>query len=314
MIKSNGIDLAVYEAGPAHGIPVVLLHGFPELAYSWRHQIPALAEAGFHVLVPDQRGYGLSGTPDAIEDYDIDHLTGDMLGLLGAFGIEKAVFCGDGWGGTVAWTMALLHTERVKGVVGVNTPLVKRPNIDPVLAARAEFGEDVYIAEIQKPGVVEALLDKDVARALRFFMRKNALSIEQFRSALKDNLHASLIRSLALDEEHWQGEQLLTAEELKVFVDAFTRTGFRGALNWYRNLTRNWHRLEGVEHQIKQPCLLIMAENDFLSPPSLSEGMEKYVPDLEKALIHGCGHWTQQEFPYRTNAILIDWLKRHFIA
>jgi pimeloyl-ACP methyl ester carboxylesterase len=314
MIKSNGIDMAVYEAGPADGIPVVLLHGFAELAYSWRHQLPALAEAGYHVLAPDQRGYGLTSRPKAVEDYDIDQLTGDLIGLLDAYGIAKAVFCGHGFGGAVAWAMPLLHEARVKGVIGVNAPFVPRPAIDPILAARAEYGDNIYIVEFQKPGVAEAALEKDVARSFRFFMRKNAITLEEFRAAPKDNNNLSLLLSFKLDEAQWQGEPLLTPEELGVFVEAFSCTGFTPALNWYRNLTRNWRRMEKVAQKIKLPGLLIMAEDDILSPPAAAKGMEGAVPDLEKALIYGGGPWTPQEHPYRTNAIMIDWLKRRFIA
>src|SRR6516162_7371770 len=126
MIRTNGIDMAVYEAGPKDGLPVVLCHGFPELAYSWRHQVPALVAAGFRVLVPDQRGYGDSDRPADVAAYDIHHLTGDLVGLLDALGIERAVFVGHDWGGLVVWMMPLLHAARTAGVVGVNTPYFPR--------------------------------------------------------------------------------------------------------------------------------------------------------------------------------------------
>lgn len=311
-IRSNGIELAVYEHGPAKGIPVVLLHGFPELAYSFRHQLQALGDAGYRVLAPDQRGYGASSCPAAVEDYDIDHLTGDLVGMLDAFDIGKAVFVGHDWGGTVAWAMPLLHPDRVLGIVGVNMPFVAQPEIDPVLALATEYGEDMYVVQFQKPGVAEAVLEKDVAKSFRFFMRKNAITMEEFRGAPKDNLNTTLLQAFAREEAQWQGEPVLNPEELQVFVDAFKRTGFAPALNWYRNMTRNWHRLKGLEQKVSQPCLLIMAENDFLAPSA--EGMESFVPDLEKTLIRGCGHWTEQEYPYRTTAILADWLKRRFGA
>ena len=313
MIKTNGIDMAVYEAGPKDGIAVVLCHGFPELAYSWRHQIPALADAGYRVLAPDQRGYGLSSRPAAVEQYDIEHLTGDMAGMLDACGIDKAIFCGHDWGGVVAWTMPLLQEKRVRGVIGVNTPFLPRPLVDPIMALRAEFGDDMYVVQFQKPGVADAILAKDVERTFRFFMRKNAITQEEFQSRPEDQRNLALFLAFAKDEKNWRGDPLLAPDELKVFVDTYKRTGFTGGINWYRNLTRNWERMANVEQKVKVPGLMILAEDDFILRPAMADGMEAYVPDLEKALIRACGHWTQQEYPYRTNAIMIDWLKRRFI-
>jgi len=313
MIKTNGIDMAVYEAGPKDGIPVVLCHGFPELAYSWRHQLPALAQAGYRVLAPDQRGYGLSSRPDAVNQYDIEHLTGDMAGLLDAFGIDKAVFCGHDWGGIVAWNMPLLQEKRVRGVIGVNTPFLRRPPIDPIMALRAAYGDDMYIVQFQKAGEVDALFAKDVERTFRFFMRKNAMTQVEFQAARPEQKTLALIQAMARDEADWRGDPLLTPDEMKVFVGAFKQTGFTGGINWYRNLSRNWERMANIEEKVKVPGLMIMAEDDIVLPPKMSDGMEKYVPDLEKALIANCGHWTQQEYPYRTNAIMVDWLKRRFI-
>jgi len=313
MIKTNGIDMAVYEAGPKDGIAVVLCHGFPELAYSWRHQVSALANAGYRVLAPDQRGYGLSSRPAAVDQYDIEHLTGDMAGLLDAFGIEKAIFCGHDCGGTVAWHMPLLQEKRVRGVIGVNMPFLPRPQIEPILTLRAEFGDDMYIVHFQKPGEADAILAKDVARTFRFFMRKNTITQAEYRGAPAEQRNLALIQALALDERNWRGEQLLTPEEMKVFVDSFARTGFTGGINWYRNLSRNWERTANIEQKVKVPGLMILAEDDIVLPPVMADGMEAYVPDLETALIRLCGHWTMQEYPYRTNAILIDWLRRRFI-
>ncbi len=313
MIKTNGIDMAVYEGGPRDGIPLVLCHGFPELAYSWRHQIPALAEAGYHVLAPDQRGYGLSSRPAGVAQYDIEHLTGDMAGLLDRFGIEKAIFCGHDWGGVVAWHMPLLQEKRVRGVIGVNTPFLPRRPIDPIMYLRAQYGDDMYIVRFQEADEPDAILEKDVGRTFRFFMRKNTITQEEYQSGPKEQRNLALFRALAQPESDWRGEPLLTPAELKVFVDTFKRTGFTGCLNWYRNMKRNWEYMANVEEKVKVPGLMILAEDDFILRPSLADGMETYVPDLEKALIRGCGHWTQQEYPYRTNAIVVDWLKRRFI-
>ena len=158
MVRTNGIDMAVYEMGPKDGVPVVMCHGFPELAYSWRHQLPALAAAGYRAIAPDQRGYGRTSRPANIPDYDMPHLTDDLAGMLDALGLKKAVFCGHDWGGMVVWQMALYHPERVSGVIGVNTPFLARPPMDPIMAMRALYGENMYIVYFQKPGDADAIL------------------------------------------------------------------------------------------------------------------------------------------------------------
>jgi pimeloyl-ACP methyl ester carboxylesterase len=312
MVKTNGIDMAVYEAGPKNGIPVVLCHGFPELAYSWRHQLPALGAAGFRVLAPDQRGYGRTSRPEKIEDYDMAHLTGDLVGMLDALGIDKAIFVGHDWGGMVVWHMPLMHPRRVRGVVGVNTPFIPRAPMDPIALMKMRFGEEMYIVYFQKPGIADAALAKDTGRSMRFFMRKGGTA-EEFAKRPQEEQNLALVHALQTDEKNWPGQLLLNPEELKFFVDTFTRTGFTGGINWYRNFTRNWENTADLPQKVDVPGLMIMAEDDVVLSPAMAEGMEQYVPDLEKALIRKCGHWTQQEHPDQVNTILIDWLKRRFI-
>lgn len=312
IVTTNGIDMAVYEAGPKDGFPVVLCHGFPELAYSWRYQLPALADAGFRVIVPDQRGYGGTSRPANIEDYDMPHLTGDLAGLLDSIGVKKAVFCGHDWGGLVVWQMPLYHPNRVAGVIGVNTPFLARPPIDPILGMRAMFGENMYIVFFQKPGIADALLAADVGKTFRFFLRKNVMTAAEFAKRPKEERNLELVHALQSDETHWTGEALTSPGELQVFVDTYKRTGFTGGINWYRNLSRNW-RLSGMmEQKVRVPGLMIMAEDDVVLSPSMADGMERFVPDLERILIKHCGHWTQQEHPDETNNAMIDWLKRRF--
>jgi pimeloyl-ACP methyl ester carboxylesterase len=315
MVKTNGIELAVYEAGPKDGIPVVLCHGFPELAYSWRHQLPALAAAGYHVIAPDQRGYGRSSRPAAISDYDMEHLTGDLAGLLDAYGLKDAIFCGHDWGGLVVWQMPLFHPTRVRGVIGVNTPFIPRGPMDPIAAMRAVMGEDMYIVYFQKPGAADAALAKDVRKSMRFFMRKSGMKAADYAKLPAEQRNLAFVKALEADETTWggQGTQLLTEEELNYFASAFERTGFTGGINWYRNFTRNWEKSEGMTQKVNVPGLMIMAEDDVVLSPAMADGMEQYVPDLEKALIRDCGHWTQQEHPDQVNTIMIDWLKRRFI-
>jgi pimeloyl-ACP methyl ester carboxylesterase len=312
MIKTNGIDMAVHEAGPKDGLPVVMCHGFPELAYSWRHQIPALAAAGFRAIAPDQRGYGRTSRPENVRDYDMPHLTGDLAGLLDALGLKKAVFCGHDWGGLITWQMPLYHPDRVAGVIGVNTPFLARPPIDPIMGMRAMFGENMYIVYFQKHGEADAVLARDVGKSFCFFMRKNGMTAADYAKLPKEARNLELVNAIQSDETMWPGEALLTPEELKVFVDAFTRTGFTGGINWYRNMTRNWELSGTMEQKVHVPGLMIMAEDDVVLSPAMADGMERFVPDLERVLIKHCGHWTQQEHPEETSAAMIDWLTRRF--
>ena len=224
MVKTNGIDMAVYEAGPKDGVPVVMCHGFPELAYSWRHQIPALAAAGFRAIAPDQRGYGRTSRPDAVADYDMEHLTGDLAGMLDALGLKDAIFCGHDWGGLVVWQMPLFHPKRVRGVIGVNTPFLPRAPIDPIVAMRTMFGEDMYIVYFQKPGVADAVLAKDVGKSFRFFMRKSGMKATEYAKLPAEQRNLALVKALEADEGGWGGGQpLLNDEEMKFFVDTFTQ-------------------------------------------------------------------------------------------
>ena len=312
MVKTNGIDMAVYEAGPKDGVPVVFCHGFPELAFSWRYQIKALADAGFHVLAPDQRGYGLTSRPDKIEDYDMKHLTGDLAGMLDAFGIDKAVFAGHDWGGMVVWQMAIYQPDRVSGVIGVNTPFLPRPPVDPIMAMRAMYGENMYIVFFQKPGVADALLAKDTGKAFRFFMRKGGPTAAEYAKLPQEQRNLELVHALQSDESLWPGELVMPKEELQFFIDTFEKTGFTGGINWYRNFTRNWVESGTMEQRVHVPGLMIMAEDDVVLSPAMADGMERFVPDLEKVLIKKCGHWTQQEHPEETSAAMINWLKKRF--
>jgi len=317
-----GARLAYYEVGSRQGVPIIFCHGFPELAFSWRHQLAACKAAGRWAIAPDQRGYGLTSRPQAVEAYDIEALTGDLVALLDHVGAKTAVFCGHDWGGIVVWQMALRHPDRVAGVIGVNTPFMARSPADPIEIMRKRFGEQMYIVNFQKPGEADAVLAADVGKALDFFLRRplpdsppagaglsapgaDGDSTPETTFALLDMLK---MWSPAIDPR----EPVLSSEEMAVFVEAFERTGFTGGINWYRNFTRNWARSADIVDHVAAPSLMIMAEKDAVLPPSAADGMEQYVPNLEKVLIKGSGHWTQQEKPDEVNAAILEWLARQF--
>jgi pimeloyl-ACP methyl ester carboxylesterase len=303
-VRANGLRLAVYEQG--QGLPVVFSHGFPELAYSWRHQLPALAAAGFRAIAVDQRGYGASDRPDAVESYDIAQLTGDLAGVLDALGLERAVFCGHDWGGMVIWSMGQLHPERVQGLIGVNTPFMPRPPIPPVEMLRAAMGPDHYIVHFQTPNDADERLAKNVRRVFETLMRRGIKPSDVELSGGIMNL------ATAVETGRLLGQPLLTPAELDVFVGAFERTGFSGGIHWYRNLDRNWRLTADAPQVLRAPALMVTSEHDFALPPALADGMEARVPNLEKVMIRDCGHWTQQEHPAELNRILVDWLRKTF--
>ncbi len=308
----NGVRLAVFEAGPEDGPVVILAHGFPEIAYSWHAQVKALAEAGYRVMAPDQRGYGWSEAPGQVEAYDMAQLTGDLVGLLDATGREKGIFVGHDWGGLVVWQMPLMHADRVAGVVGVNTPFIPRLRDDPIERMRAALGEDFYIVFFQKAEEPEVLLEKDVDRSMRFFMRRPDPALRQEDVSVESSPNLDFRGSFEAPEETWSGLPLFSDAERGIYTGAFERSGFFGPVSWYRNFSRNWRLAEGLTQHVSMPALMVVAEKDHALPPSMAEGIAKYVPDVELHLLEGCGHWTQAERPAELNRLLIDWLDRRF--
>ncbi|WP_338664365.1 alpha/beta hydrolase [Pararoseomonas sp. SCSIO 73927] len=335
MIRANGINLAVHEAGS--GPAVVLLHGFPGLAFTWRHQIPALVAAGYRVIVPDLRGYGRSDAPGAVEDYGIARLTGDLVGLLDALGLGRAVFMGHDWGGLLAWQMAILHPGRVAGVIGVNTPhiphwmlwlhpdivaaaspekrgFVADPAVDPILQMRGVYSPGMYVLMFQDGTVADEVMNRDPRGALRNSYRKDlgtpaewdrlpraVANMEYYGQPVPERLN-----------ERLPGRDVLSAGELDVYAAQFARTGFTPAINWYRNISANWREGRGVDQTVRVPSLMVSAANDVVLRPSMAEGMEAHVPELERHVVADCWHWTPEERPEELNRLAVSWLRRRF--
>ncbi|MEY2474812.1 MAG: hypothetical protein QOG87_127 [Actinomycetota bacterium] len=306
-VATNGIEMHVAEAGDA-GPLVVLCHGFPETWSSWRHQVPALVEAGYRVVVPDQRGYGGTTAPTPVEDYDLTHLTGDLLGLLDAMGEERATFVGHDWGSMVVWTLAQRHPERVRAVVGMSVPATPRGPMRPIELMRQLFGDTFfYILYFQEPGVADAELGADPKKTLRAFMHTIAGDSPSDAWKVLPAAGHGLLDSLTDTDEPipW-----LPEAELDAVAAEFTRTGFTGGLNWYRNVDRNWEQGEAfADRTIDVPSLFLAGEQDpvlLMAPPSVMEGL---VTDLrDTVLVPGAGHWVQQERPDEVNRALLGFL------
>lgn len=302
LISINGIELEVFEAGKQNtGNPIVLCHGFPEHAFSWRYQVKELVAAGYHVIIPNQRGYGNSSCPTEVTDYDIEHLTGDLIALIDHFGYQDATFVGHDWGANVVWNLALLHPNRVNKVINLALPYQERGEQPWIEFMEAIFGEDFYFVHFnRKNGVADAIMNENAPQFLRNIFRKNLLSSPQEPGMLMINLARA---------EKPLGEPLMNDSELSVFVSAFKSSGFTGSINWYRNLDRNWHFMANVTPIIHQPTLMIYGEQDMIPK---SENLKNIVSNLDIVSID-CGHWIQQEKPEETTQAIIKWLKKQHV-
>ncbi|TDD46236.1 alpha/beta hydrolase [Kribbella antibiotica] len=296
-VRLNGIDIHLAEQG--EGPLVVLVHGFPETSHSWRHQLEALAGAGYHAVALDQRGYGDSDRPEAIDQYSIFHLVGDVVALIHELGEEQAVVVGHDWGSIVAWQTALLRPAVVRGVVGISVPPWPRGPVPPLTATAERFGPDFYQNYFQEPGVADAELGNDIEGSLRRI----------YAGVSTSNPTPGFAGQFADPEElpAW-----LPEEDLAVFVRQFTTSSFTGGLNYYRNLDHNWEQLAAWQDApITPPSLYISGEKDMvrmLYP--MDEAARAIVPDLRGVVdVPDCGHWTQQEKPEVVNAALIEFLK-----
>jgi pimeloyl-ACP methyl ester carboxylesterase len=286
---------------------VVLAHGFPELSYSWRHQLPALAAAGYHVLAPDQRGYGKSSRPAAVDDYDIIALTGDLIGLLDDTGAERAVFVGHDWGSIVTWMVPLLHPDRVLGVAGLSGPPVPRPRKPPTEVWRARFSDTFfYILYFQEPGVADADLARDTATTMRRIFGANPSREDHAAAMFRPGPEGYVDR---LPQETGLPDWL-SQPELDYYIAEFSRTGFTGALNWYRNFDRNWQlTADTPATTITVPALSIIGANDpVLAFTRTDRAAEVVTGRYRELVVDGAGHWIQQERPQAVNDALLKWL------
>jgi pimeloyl-ACP methyl ester carboxylesterase len=301
--------LAMHIAEAGSGPLVLLLHGFPECWYSWRHQLTALAAAGYHAVAPDQRGYGRTGAPPdgGVEKYTMLHLVGDVLGLIDALGVEQAVVVGHDWGAPVAWNTALLRPDRIRGVVGLSVPYTPRGSTPPLEVLRAVFSDRFYICYFQQPGVADAELSRDPRSTLRRMLA--AASGDGPLGGIPVVPEGGGFLDLCPEPAQLPG--WLTESDVDVFAREFAESGFTGPLNWYRTLDLSWELSAAWRHaKITVPALYLAGDRDLaVSFTGGPNGLADIITDLRGArLLPGCGHWTQQERPDDVNEAMIAFL------
>jgi len=316
IVEANGIRMHLAEQGT--GPLVVLCHGFPESWYSWRHQLGALAEAGFHVVAPDMRGYGQTDHPEEIENYTLLHLVGDMVGLLDTLGAESAVIIGHDWGAPVAWHAALMRPDRFRGVVGLSVPFRPRGQARPTTMMPQNDDAIFYQLYFQNPGVAEAEFERDPRMTVRALLysasgdaprREDRASAENIGMVPRQGGFLTRVLNPAVLPP-W-----LTEADIDFYAGEFARTGFCGGLNWYRNIDRNWEILAPFAGaRVTIPALYMAGDRDlvvsFRGMDQLIPNLAKFVPQLRRTImLPGCGRWTQQERADEVNAAMIEFLR-----
>ena len=311
-IDTNGIRMRLATIGDS-GPLVIMAHGWPESWYSWRHQMVAVAAEGYRVVAPDMRGYGATDAPPNVEDYDIVQLAADMVGIVDAYGEDKAILMGHDWGSIVAWNTVLLHPDRFSALVAMSVPYGGRATESPLIGWQNSYGDNFYyILYHQQPGVAEAEYDADPYGLLsRLYLspnspRKPAQVTDRHRSA------GGWIPRLGEPEglPDWLAQQ-----DLDYFVEQFKLAGFRGGVNYYRNFHRNWEITPQLATaRVTVPTLFIAGENDVViagaSQGRLQGAMSRVVDDLRGVvLLPEAGHWIQQELPEDTNAAVLEFLR-----
>jgi pimeloyl-ACP methyl ester carboxylesterase len=310
-VETNGIRMHLAEQG--EGPLVLLLHGFPELWYSWRHQLGPLADAGFHAVAPDMRGYGQTTIPESVADYTQLHLVGDIVGLLDALGEEHAVVVGHDWGASVAWNTALLRPDRVRGVAALEVPYFPRGPVSVLTALHEALGDGFYMEYFQQPGVADAELARDV--------RSSLLRIIDW--GFGDSPRAAAPTPpvvppggsfLDLLPEPAELPAWLTEADLDVYAAEFARTGFTGGLNWWRTIELSWGLMAPWQGaSVTVPALYLAGDRDgTVHLPGMDQlipNLSTYVPNLRRTVrLPGVGHWSQKERPAEVNTVLLEFL------
>ncbi len=306
-ISSDGFRIATYSEGPKDGPLLILIHGWPELAYSWTPTVPALVAAGYRVVCYDLRGFGASDAPRGIEHYAIAQMVADLEAVLDAQTRDSATLIGHDWGGIILWHAARMLKDRFDRLISICTPHVKHAPVDPLKIFRKRFGERHYFLEFcDRPDAVEALFNSDPDAFFRLMFRttlpnqkmdkKFAYIPKSFEEYLKKG--APELSGAVMSETH-----------RNFYTQHYRAKGFHGGMSLYRNTTQNWELANGLSERITQKTLMLCPENDLLLPPSSTDHMPSIMPNLTRKIIKNCGHWAMWDNPTDVNAALIEWLE-----
>ncbi len=316
-VEANGIRIHLAEAGS--GPLVLFCHGFPKSWYSWRHQIQAVAEAGYHAVAPDMRGYGQTDAPQEIDRYTILHLVGDMVGVLDALGEQQAVVVGHDWGAPVAWHCALLRPDRFRAIAALSVPFFPRGSGRPTNAMPQTEASWFYQLYFQKPGVAEAEFERDPRDTIRRVLYSASGDVPRKPGKAEGDRAPGMVpRNGGFLTRTFDPGELpawLTEADIDFYAAEFAKAGFRGGLNWYRNIDRNWELMAPFAGlKVSIPALYMAGDRDlvvgFPKVDQLIANLKLFVPKLtETIMLPGCGHWTQQERASEVNAAILAFLK-----
>jgi pimeloyl-ACP methyl ester carboxylesterase len=313
LIATNGITMGVYQAGS--GIPVIFCHGFPELAYSWRHQFHAVAELGFHAIAPDLRGYGLTDRPEQVSAYTTATICDDLVGMMDNLGLEKAIFCGHDWGGYVVDTMPLLYPERCLGIIGIGAHNNQRPPDLPWpdieinnLLDKEGFNQFVQLPE------TEVFLDSHAKELFEVMFRSNYFTADYLAALPEDAPERKIHLIDMISGNDHSTDIFVSEEEFNYYAQTYSATGFGGGINWYRAIPATVDELDyrTLHWGVDVPYLYIWPEQDPINQDGLNVDMEAYIPDLEKVELTGSGHFAMEEKPEELSAFITEWLARKY--
>ncbi len=307
-LNRDGFNMALYEAGPDDGPLLILIHGWPELAYSWKNQIGPLTEAGYRVIAYDLRGFGHSDAPLDPAHYGIAHMVSDVEAIIDDAAAASAALIGHDWGGIILWHAARMLPGRISHLISLCTPHVRRAPVDPITIFRQRYGDEHYFVHFtDHPGKADALFASDPDAFFRLMLRSTPASAK----LTSDMFHIPARFQAYLDAGAPPVKgAVMTAKDAQVYVDGYARSGFHGGLNLYRNTSANWQLAEGLSDHIAQPTLMISGERDLFLPAAYTTPMTEMVPRLERHIIDGCGHWMMWERPDEVNALMLGWLSQ----
>lgn len=305
-ILSDGYHIATYRDGPEDGPLLILIHGWPEISYSWKPTVPALVKEGYRVITYDLRGFGASDCPKGVEHYAISQMVGDLESVLNAQNRDTATLIGHDWGGIIMWHAARMLSRRIDCLVSICTPHVRQAPVDPLKIFKKRFGEDHYFLEFHtRPEEIETLFHSNPEAFFKLMFRTTPAG------TVMDKKFTYIPKSFEQYLQNGTPElagAVMSQEDRNFYAKAYQRSGFHGGMSLYRNTTQNWELAQGLSERVTQPALMLSPEDDVLLPPSTTDHMPMIVPHLTRQTIPNCGHWAMWDNTKQINAALVNWL------